>query len=128
MVSPRSSTWPSMASKRYTGTTRGSRSVNILNLTACRGRFVRPGVLQVRRPALLDPPKPPDQQRDHPGRRKQGNDQEPEEVDVDVREPVPKRSGEVQLRADQTADLDRADHQRDRHRQGRDREVVEDLA
>src|SRR5690242_15128701 len=52
-----------------------------------------PRVLEVRRPALLDPPKPPDHERDHPCSDKQGDDHEPEDVDVDVLKPAPEGSG-----------------------------------
>jgi hypothetical protein len=57
----------------------------------------RSGTLQVRRPALLDPAKPPDHERDQPRRDKDGDDDEAEDVDVDVRSPVRKEPGQVEL-------------------------------
>src|SRR5262245_54219602 len=44
---------------------------------------------QAGRPAFLQPAKPPDQERDHPSRDEHRDDHQPEQVDVDVFEPVP---------------------------------------
>jgi phenylpyruvate tautomerase PptA (4-oxalocrotonate tautomerase family) len=46
--------------------------------------FPRPRVLQVRRPALLDPPKPPDHENDRPCSDKHCHDHEPEDMDADA--------------------------------------------
>jgi hypothetical protein len=43
----------------------------------------------MRRPTLLDPPEPPDHERDRPGSDKHADDHKPEDVDVDVLKPVP---------------------------------------
>src|SRR5438874_10144968 len=58
---------------------------------ALPARLIRgPRVLHVRRPALLDPPKPPDRERYDPRSDKHRDDHEPEQVDVDVLEPFQK--------------------------------------
>jgi len=77
---------------------------------------------------LLDPGEPPDGHRDHPGRKEQADDHIAEHVDVDVLEPTPERPREVQPRGNQSAQLDRADDERDSDRPAGDDQVVEDLA
>src|ERR1700732_563990 len=79
-------------------------------------------------PTLLDAPKPPDGQRRRPGDHEERDDDEAGLIDVEVRHETPEAAGEVELRGEQTEDLDGPDQHRDRDRQAGDGDVVVDLA
>jgi hydrogenase maturation protein HypF len=67
-------------------------------------------------PPLFDPTEAPDRQGDPPGAHEHSHDHEAEQVDVDGLEPSPEGAGEVELLGEQTAELDRADHEGEGHR------------
>src|ERR1700682_6251260 len=79
-------------------------------------------------PTLLHPRKPPDGQRSRPGDHEEPDDDEAGLIDVEVRHEIPEAAGEVELRGEQTEDLDGPDQHRDRDRQSGDGDVVVDLA
>ena len=56
-------------------------------------------VLELRAPPFLDVPEVPDAHSDRPDADEHADDQEPEQVDIDVLEPVPERAGQVEVRA-----------------------------
>src|SRR4051794_28647383 len=80
----------------------------------------RLALLKTRGPPLLDPAEAPDRDRDHPGGDEHAADRIADEVEVDAGDQVPDAAGEAQLVGEDGEQLDGADDQRDRHRQGRD--------
>ncbi len=70
---------------------------------------------------------PPDREREGPGQDEQRDDRVADEVEVEVRDPVPEAAGEAELLGEDPEQLDAADDQRHGHRERRDRDVVVDL-
>src|ERR1700680_1256184 len=79
-------------------------------------------------PALLDPPESPDRKRRGPGDHEEPDDDEAGLIDVEAGHELPEAAGEIELRGQQTKDLDGADQHRDRNRQASDGDVVVHLA
>src|SRR3954451_2859964 len=84
--------------------------------------------LSERAPALLDVTPLPDQHRDSPRKEEHPDYRVAERAEVEPPEPAPDLALERQPVGQDLKDLDAADHERDRHRKGRDRDVVVDAS
>src|SRR4029077_4413217 len=84
--------------------------------------------LQRAPPAFFDVLASVDQNGAGPGHDEGANDDETHHAEIHSTDRVPGTAAEVQLLDEQLAQLEHADQQRDKDRQRRDRQVVEDLA